>query len=684
MVSPMRVEKPRSQGVCTECRKQKQKCDRNQPCANCVKRRIGHLCNAPSESRQSRPSPSPVGAPAGFTRPIAQTEETAIPAQQARRNGNHVGQLWNSRGAPAFHGGSWFGPQVAADFMQVESPDFPVGINGIHAARDLGGARRGGATQSFRNEAGPYTHLWEFLGYLPRRKTAVDALVSIFLKELNPVFDAIYEPTFWAHYNKFWERRFGEDDLDAVDLRWLSLLFVVLAFGELLACPQPCSLEQQRESEESSLHFFWASRKAVVISPTFSGESPDLVRAGILISRYLLHLKRIPESWLTQSFAVRMAQAQGMHIDGQGWGLPRKVLEIKRRLWTSLYYLDRTTSLALGRPYTINDKHCMNMNVSNIWVDAMTTEDAENAQSQPLTEPTPATYFIFLQQLSMIIGRIHDECFNLMPGTAHATYDKILLLDQALQDWKQTLPGYFALDAPDYTLDASLEYLTWHRLYLHSAFHFAKVTLHRSYVLLPSITDRYSASREACIESACADLRARLALHNPKMGDRIKFNIAAHSLFNSALVLGVIAVRNPFSRRTQGILEDLRAFCTKQNEDPWVNQFELAETRVVELCIASVSKSQRPSASRQPTDGLENPQHEEPASIAVCQTSGDDGNLPLLQHGAHDPGFLPYDDNDLRYDDEWLNTWFGLNRAFPEPTDLQTWEELLGNLEPRR
>jgi hypothetical protein len=567
--------------------------------------------------------------------------------------------------------------------MQVPSPDFPTGLSGIHAgtSRNLGLTRRVGATQSFRNEAGPYIHLWEFLGYLPRRKEDVDVLVGKFLHELNPVFDAVYEPTFWTHYDRFWNRKYGEDNLDAVDLRWLSLLFIVLAFGELLACPQPCSPEQQRECEESSLHFFWASRKAVVISPTFSGESPDLVRAGILISRYLLHLKRIPESWLTQSFAVRMAQAQGMHIDGAAWNLPRKVLETKRRLWAALYYLDRTTSLALGRPYTINDKHCMTMNLTNVWVDSMSAQEAETAEVLPSPEPTPAAINIYQQHLSAILGRIHDECFNLMPGVANATYDKVMALDHSLLQWSATLPRFFALENTDYSLDTAHPYLLWHRLYLHSAFHFARVTLHRSYVLLPSITDRYYASREACISSATSDLSARLALTNPRMADRIKFNIAAHSLFNSALVLGVIAVREPFSSRTEAILEDLQAFCHKQNNDRWVNEFELAETRVVELCITSVNKSRRPTSTANKANATTTSSHAPFASPQTTRQSSVNMDAFINSDHVSDMRDEPYT---AQNDDDWLNNWFSLNRAFPEPSDFHTWEELVGNLESRR
>lgn len=58
----------------------------------------------------------------------------------------------------------------------------------------------------------------------------------------------------------------------------------------------------------------WAARRAIVIAPSFYGESTDIVRAGLLVTRYLLYTRRVSESWLTIGFASRMAQAQGMHV----------------------------------------------------------------------------------------------------------------------------------------------------------------------------------------------------------------------------------------------------------------------------------------------------------------------------------------------------------------------------------
>ncbi|KAJ2981986.1 hypothetical protein NQ176_g1678 [Zarea fungicola] len=563
--------------------------------------------------------------------------------------------------------------------MQVPMPDLPVGMDSIHAAV----SRRHGSTRSFRSEQGPYAHLWELLGYLPRRKPVIDHLVMAFLQQLNPVLDSVHPESFSTSYDNFWSARSGFLDMDSIDTRWLALLFIILAFGELLDCPQDCSPERQSEYEDSSQHFYWAARKAIVIAPTFSGESPDLVRAGILISRYLICHRRIAESWLTESFAVRMAQAQGMHIDGENWKLGRNVLETRRRLWSNLYILDRTTSMAIGRPYTINDRQCIQSKLSNIWLDDMVAEQAEVAQPLPLDQPTPSLYYVYQQQLAFLIGNISDECFNLSPTSSYDRYNRVMHFEKLLQDWKETLPTYFRLENPVCALDNEYPYLPWHRLWLHAAYHFVRVILHRAYVLLPSITDQYAYSREACITSACADLKSRLAMRNPSMADRIRFNVSAHSLTTSALVLGVIAVREPRSQRTAAILEDLQAFCGKQKSDRWVNEFELAEIHVVELCIARVKKSLQESRAAlsisRTNSHVQNSFVQE--NLDVGDREASQSVIDPIPAGGDLPSF--HLDSVLEFGDDWLDTWFEADRAFQEAGNLQSWEDLVEDLGAR-
>lgn len=63
------------------------------------------------------------------------------------------------------------------------------------------------------------------------------------------------------------------------------------------------------------------------------------------------------------------------------------------------------------------------------------------------------------------------------------------------------------------------------------------------------------------------------------------WSLGPHHLFNSALVLGIIAVKDPHSDQCDAILEDLTACCDIQRGDIWLDEFSLAEVKIIELCI---------------------------------------------------------------------------------------------------
>lgn len=73
------------------------------------------------------------------------------------------------------------------------------------------------------------------------------------------------------------------------------------------------------------------------------------------------------------------------------------------------------------------------MTMRNVWVDDMAEDDAETAQEKPMEDPTPTLYYRYQQQLSAILGDIHDECFGLVPmTTSYNTYENVLNLDRQL------------------------------------------------------------------------------------------------------------------------------------------------------------------------------------------------------------------------------------------------------------
>ena len=167
------------------------------------------------------------------------------------------------------------------------------------------------------------------------------------------------------------------------------------------------------------------------------------------------------------------------------------------------------------------------------------------------------------------------------------------------------------------------------------------------------------------------------------MAERLKAGIGMHSLFNSALILGIIAVKEPFAAQTRAILEDLTAFCEKQRNDIWVNEFTLAEIKVVELCIAS--------SKRLICDGKDQVDKRREAVGTTRDVSVGTPMVDPMNHfgSGHPTGPLnnnlptnpELDAGRLGDHESWLDNWFGPMRNFPDPVDFQFWEHLVGSLE---
>ncbi|KAH8820238.1 fungal-specific transcription factor domain-containing protein [Xylogone sp. PMI_703] len=670
--------------ACLQCHTRKQKCNGDQPCQNCIRRGVPHSCTLPPlQTPRSERNPNRRHKRVKRVASSGLSPSPGLPPQQddQREDGPppapdrppspfqpQLGQLWKSRGAPAFFGNSYFGPQVAATIIDSSAAaDIPTGPNP---------SRRSMNARPFRDEAGPFSQLWDLLGLLPRQKSTVDRLVDCFLADVNWNIDAVHPTSFKQDYVRFWERKSGFDDVTTVDLRWLALLFIILAIGAYLDCPKDCSPETQREYEESSLRFYWASRRAIVIAPSFYGESTDLVRAGILVTRYLIHSQRLSESWLTIGFATRMAIAQGFHVDGNRWHIPRRATEIRRRLWCQLYTLDRMIALAIGRPYGISDAQSLIEEPENIWIDDMTNEEALSAQPLPLSDPTPSVMSALTYRLSRVIGQIQERCF----GIQSASYRDVLELDEKLVAWKDALPSYFAVEDPDLVMDESRPFLKWQRLYLHTSFHFARITLHRPYLLRSSITNRYHFSRDVCLSSACADLKTRLSHQSSDSAGHYTWCLGAHQLFNSAIILGILAIREPRSTQTMAIIDDLEAYCEKQNTEMWMNEFGYAEIKVVQMCIAKLKQK-----SKHPSSQTLDEQMQSQARLTGHNTPLIGPHLLMRDEAmynntsANNLDVLSPSTLETVISTLWQDQPFP--GSFPGPTDLQTWQEMINSID---
>lgn len=478
----------------------------------------------------------------------------------------------------------------------------------------------------------------ELLQELPPQRM-IEGLIDFYFRSINWTRYPLAEDDFRASYASVCTNsRLGGGATNVNDIRFLPLLFVVLAIAARLS-PEHLGGDAHHR-RVTSLHYYWSSRRSLLIAAAIQNDSLDIVLARLLSARFLTFDRRITECWSQLGAAVRTAQALGLHRDGTTMRMESSLIEHRRRIWSYLYHADRSYALVLGRPHAIQDDYTSTLPPLNV-------DDSNPAHLRnppPLSVPTPMTFVILRQSLAAIIGRMVHHFQKVRPSSHYAD---VLALDDELTRFIAKLPPHFSL-VPDRSLDESHNYIPAHRFLLITEILFVRISLHRPYLLRKLHTDRYARSRSACFESALKDFEVRKAFRQtcPKTVEAPLSN--AYREFQTAMISGIYLVLDPRGPDAASMHDILDAFLT-DNEGPR----EMDETTKREVKIIQFFKKK---ASEVETHGYRTyPQSSSTSSLndhhahlllslqgqgpgtprSLTRASSQDDPHPSVQHHTH-------------------------------------------------
>ena len=183
--------------------------------------------------------------------------------------------------------------------------------------------------------------------------------------------------------------------------------------------------------------------------------SINSIEATMLLVLYNLRSSSHPSVWYLIGLAMRTCIDFGFHRESRYQKLPKCEAERQRRLFWSVYLIERHTAWALGRPFSISEED-IDAEPPQDNGDSTISDDVlhQNLQCQrpreiPLQKDVIGK-FIASVRLQRIVSQIHTRIYR-VDKKASSLFSEIRPLMSALNDFKENLPS-LGLSDTDFVL----------------------------------------------------------------------------------------------------------------------------------------------------------------------------------------------------------------------------------------
>ncbi|CAN8105904.1 unnamed protein product [Discula destructiva] len=553
------IKRNRQVVSCVPCRNRKLKCDRQQPCASCVRRHDQDACqffagpgsggnaaasgSAPASSVPKRQMQSKLAMLESLVQGlVSQGELRGTPAREteSREASGSSGPPFTSPAPPAAQT-TVGGEHLSRDGNEVRF----VGATSYQAVleciRDLQGfveaagtaatpataasrapRQRDQGQSSLRDQLSVPQNLvtiQEVLKCLPSRAEC-DGILTFFFQQIYMIPVMIHSAQFQRAYESFWQQS------ESTSLLWTSLLFSLLSTSLFQQAskalgsgegPNALALQRDKITEFSSMAY-----RCLLAGDHLRGK-PYSVEATLIFGMHLVLQKRDvePLCWYSIETAVRIAQRMGYHRDAMNLsrnsrdsGISPFDAEMRRRAWAYLEYFDVVYSFQHGVPPIIRGEDVDTQLPSNLRDEEFDEDSSALPQSRSSLDYTPVLAFIYGGRQVRLLRQAVQQALAVNPPS----YGDVRILDDELRSLRKDIPpslryrpvrdSGFA-DAPDVII----------RRFLIEILHLKTMCiLHRRYLTMQG--GLHEGSRQACRDASLRllDLQAEFDEHSCEGG----------------------------------------------------------------------------------------------------------------------------------------------------------------------
>ncbi|KAH8162053.1 hypothetical protein CIB48_g6193 [Xylaria polymorpha] len=364
--APPHHSKPTKILACVHCQYRKIKCDRQQPCSNCVKAKISckpsipappHKRRRPNQDllerlarceqllkqyadgnvpAQGEPAPAIIGTSSGIgiSQPVSSSPAIKVEDQNETRTAFKSGKVVEEDGNVRFMDNFIrisFHDQLAAmrniiDDEDQESESSTVGLSPDNNADLFLGVEDAAIDlQELQPDLVNVFRLWQF-----------------FIDRVNPLNKVIHVPSLQSYVMD------AATDINKVPLAYQALLFSIYTMAVVSLTGQE-TIQLLGMTREDALNRFTRGTKLALTRANFlKNYNMTILQALVL---YMLSLNGRHDNhstWIMGGTVMRIAQKMGYHRDGEQFNLSPFETEMRRRLWWHVITQDSRYAMLSG------------------------------------------------------------------------------------------------------------------------------------------------------------------------------------------------------------------------------------------------------------------------------------------------------------------------------------------------
>lgn len=345
----------------------------------------------------------------------------------------------------------------------------------------------------------------------------------------------LHRPSFYKQYEDFWR------DPTQVDIIWLGLLMSIMGISLRIysrSGEEPPELAGR--TVDMSYAFKLATEQCLIVGDYTKKLYIHTVQTMILLIAQQNQKDRSEDAWILLGSLVRIALSMGLHRDPKNFGttISPSVGEIRKRLWTIIYFMDVLESIKIGLPYMIRVEECDASLPLNLHDDEICDHVTVLPPERNHGELTGVSYMIAKASLTRTYSKIVTQASSFVP---RPPYDQILKMDMELREQYGGIPSFLHMRSTEESKNDPA-WLVIQRHSLSLLTQKALVTLHRPYAARAKSNPRYQNSRRKCVEAAVILLKHQSEIFLESQGTLrharwFTDTLGCHDFLHAAMIL---------------------------------------------------------------------------------------------------------------------------------------------------